>query len=168
MLMVRLADGDRSAFDPIFGALWPLVRRFSSRALSGSPDAEDAAQVAMTKIFSNISHFDAGRDPLAWALGVAAYECKTLRQKHRRRREAGSVERELADRSASPEGQAIARDLEAAALEVLGNLSERDAEAFLAHAQGRRPPGDNPAFRKRLSRVLERLRRALGPENGGD
>lgn len=168
MLMVRLADGDRAAFDPMFEALWPIVHRFSARALHGSADAEDAAQVAMMKVFSNISRFDPARDPLSWTLGIAAYECKTLRQKRLRRRETSSSENELSSERASPESEAIARDLEAAILEFSGSLPEGERKALFAHLAGRRPPGDNPTFRKRLSRSLERLRRALGSDSGGD
>jgi hypothetical protein len=31
--MERLADGDRSAFHPVFAILWPLLRRFAARHL---------------------------------------------------------------------------------------------------------------------------------------
>ena len=31
--MLRLADGDRAAFDPLFDELWPLLRRFCARTL---------------------------------------------------------------------------------------------------------------------------------------
>ena len=42
--MVRLADGDRLAFEPVYRVLWPVLRRFAERALAGSVDAEDAAE----------------------------------------------------------------------------------------------------------------------------
>ena len=37
-LLIRLADGDRSAFDPLFDALWPFVRRLAERSLGGVPN----------------------------------------------------------------------------------------------------------------------------------
>jgi hypothetical protein len=40
--MVRLADGDRSAFEPVYRALWPLLLRFAGRALG-----EDEAELAV-------------------------------------------------------------------------------------------------------------------------
>ncbi len=49
-LLVRLSDGDRQAFDPMFEMLWPLVARFAQRALGGSPDSEDVAQIALEKV----------------------------------------------------------------------------------------------------------------------
>ena len=71
--MERLADGDRSAFSPLYEALWPLMRRFAVRALEGSTDAEDAAQVALMKVFSHAAEFDAERDVVAWVLGIVAW-----------------------------------------------------------------------------------------------
>ena len=50
--MCALADGDRSAFDPVFAALWPVLRRFAERALLDPSAGEDAAQSALVKVFS--------------------------------------------------------------------------------------------------------------------
>ncbi|OQX70350.1 MAG: hypothetical protein B6A08_00545 [Sorangiineae bacterium NIC37A_2] len=158
VLMIRLADGDRTAFDPIFTALWPLVLRFSERFLADPRDAEDAAQTALIKLFSHISDFDPERDALAWALGIAAYECKTLRKKKQRRREtAGEVPIE-ADERAGPESLASQRETEAIVREILSTLSEKDRELVLMHMEDRRPPGDDATFRKRLSRALRRFK----------
>lgn len=158
--MIRLADGDRAAFDPMFDALWPIVRRFSLRLLQGSADAEDAAQAAMMKVFSNIDRFDPSRDPLAWILGITGYECRTLRQKRRRSREISLLDADFADPVDGPEHLAITRDLLAAAIETVGNLSPSELNALRAHIEGDRPK-DNPTFRKRLSRALARLKSAF-------
>src|SRR5580765_3238617 len=85
-LMERLADGDRSAFHPVFESLWPLVRRFAARHLHPG-DADDAAQEALLRVFRRAAEFDPGRSALAWALGIAAYEIRTARRRRRRRRE---------------------------------------------------------------------------------
>jgi hypothetical protein len=77
--MVRLADGDRGAFGPLYDTLWPVLLGFARRALAGSPDAEDAAQTALMKVFSRACDFDPSRDALSWVLGIAAFECRTLR-----------------------------------------------------------------------------------------
>src|SRR4029453_11616792 len=108
--MVRLADGDRDAFSPLFEALWPMVRRFALRALEGSADAEDAAQVALMKVFSNAAKFDANRDAVTWVLGIVAYECRTFRQKRRRRREEHTDVSLTAEDN--PESAVIGRDLQ--------------------------------------------------------
>lgn len=157
-LMARLAGGDRAAFDPIYEALWPVVRGFARRALQGSADADDAAQVALVKVFARAAEYDGERDALAWVLGVTAYECKTFRQKQRRRREAPELAHDVPTPSATPEELVLTRDLEAAALEVLGSLRPADSEVLHALIEGRRPPG--ATFRKRLERALVRLRTA--------
>src|SRR5260370_788744 len=84
--MWRLAEGDRTAFRPVFALVWPQVRAFAAR-LVGPADGEDAAQAALLKIFSRASEYDRARDALPWVLGIAAWECRTLRRRWERRRE---------------------------------------------------------------------------------
>src|SRR5688500_12418600 len=107
--MARLADGDREAFHPVFVALLPLLRGFAARGLP-HPEAEDTAQEALVKIYSRAHEFDATRDALSWALGVAAYEIKTARRRRERRRESDGASETLAQRedpARSPEEEAI-------------------------------------------------------------
>jgi RNA polymerase sigma-70 factor (ECF subfamily) len=168
VLMVRLADGDRAAFEPIYEALWPVVRRFAERTLAGSPDAEDAAQVAFMKLFSRVSEFDPRRDAVTWVLGVAAHECRTFRQKQRRRKEEPEIGGERQASDPSPEEAALARDLHAAAAEVLGELSASDAATLRAVLDEQRPAVAAATFRKRVERALTRLRSAWSSKNGID
>jgi len=168
-LVARLADGDRAAFDPLYEALWPLVRRLADRMLLGSPDAEDAAQEAMTKLFARASHFEPGRSVTSWVLAITAFECKTLRQRQRRRREKeGAGVDTIEDRLPSPEATAIARDLEAAAVEVLGTLGPADLETIRAVMAGARPDLPQATFRKRVQRALNRLRTAWSSRHDTD
>lgn len=168
--MARLADGDRSAFAPVFEALWPLLRAFAQRAV-GPADGEDAAQAALLRVFSRASEFDPSRDALAWALGIAAFECRTLRKQRARR-----AARELpvaalagwqgpAEAALSPELALIERDLRDAIATVLGELRPIDAETILALESGDRAV---PAatFRKRLERALSRFRSAWRDRHG--
>jgi RNA polymerase sigma-70 factor (ECF subfamily) len=149
-LMERLADGDRAAFEPAFRLLWPRLRAFAVR-LAGA-DGEDAAQAALLKVFSRASEYDRERDALAWALGIAAWECRTLRKKRARRREEPGVPEMAADAEA-----ALVVRLSADA--VLGMLSPADAETILSLATGRRTV-QGATFRKRLQRALARFRLA--------
>src|SRR5262245_13587277 len=64
-MMLRLADGDRAAMEPVFAAVWPIVRRFAARALGGS-DADDTAQEALVRVFARAVEFDRERDALTW------------------------------------------------------------------------------------------------------
>lgn len=162
--MVRLADGDRGAFEPLYDALWPVLLAFARRALAGSPDAEDAAQGALMSLFARACEFDPARDALSWALGIVAYECRTLRKKVQRRREHSEEPEASASHASpedSPEEMLIGRDLEAAAKEMIGALRPEDAETLRLIAEGKRPEGiAGPTFRKRVERALSRLRAA--------
>lgn len=160
--MIRLADGDRAAFDPVYSALLPVVETFCRRLLGAGPDAEDAAQHALIKIFEQAGAFDPARDALAWALSIAAWECRTVRRRRARSRAVGEEHLEpVCCGGPSPEDQAIARDLEKAALAILGGLSPSDRETLIATFEGERDGSIALAtFRKRRERALARLREA--------
>lgn len=174
-LMGRLADGDRSAFRPVFALLWPRLRAFAVQFI-GVADGEDAAQAALLKVFSRASEYDRGRDALAWALGIAAWECRTLRKRRERRREefAFAPQAAIAEGAAAllpggptPEDVAIDRDLRAAAAAVLGELRPIDVETILAIASGQRAV-QGATFRKRVERALARFRLAWRARHGSD
>lgn len=157
--MVRLAEGHRDAFTVVFDGLWPHVLRFVTRAMLGHPDAEDAAQRTLLKVFSRITDFDTGRDGVSWAFGIASYEVMTLRRQMQRRREVPAEQAE--DRVAdvpTPEDVAIERDLRGALAETLGTLSEPDRDALLSSPLG--TVVSQATWRKRRQRALERLRAA--------
>lgn len=155
--MVRLAEGDRGAFDVVFAGLWPDLLAFVRSAMSGHPDAEDLAQQTLLKIFFRISDFDTTRDGVAWAFGIAIYEVRTLRRRRQRRREVhGDATDRAPDRQPSPEAMLIESDLRRALNESLGELAGGDRAALLPDSA---VAGISPAaWRKRRQRALERLR----------
>jgi len=155
--MVRLADGRRDAFVVVFDGLWPHILRFVTRALPGQPDAEDAAQQTLLKVFARITDFDTSRDGVSWAFGIAGYEVMTARRRAQRRKEvpADTLHDRLGEEP-TPEDAVIARDLHDALAETLGALTDAD-RAVLIEAQHQY--GVSPAaWRKRRQRALERLR----------
>src|SRR5690349_17015375 len=85
--MVRLSDGDRSAFDLLLDELWPVILSFAERGVGRGADAEDTAQEVFFKICSRIADFDRSRDGLSWAFAIASYEVMTCRRRQKRRRE---------------------------------------------------------------------------------
>src|SRR2546425_347345 len=134
--MERLADGDRAAFHPVFAVLWPLLRRFAARHLRPE-EAQETAQEALVKIFLRAAEFDSSRSAIAWALGIAVFEIRTVRRRRLRRREESPQEGEferIPDGAPTPEAEAMARDMEKMLQEALGALRPEDAET-----QG--PPG---------------------------
>jgi len=168
--MRRLADGDRSAFDPVFAGLWPVLRAFCRRATGSDADGDDAAQEALVKVLARASSFDPERDAVTWALAIAAWECRTIRKRAARRRE-----HRLEQAADAPSGEAAAdeaaasRQLASAAVDVLGALDPRDAATILAAVGGdpdARPAVPAATFRKRLERALGRLRAAWRARHG--
>ncbi len=159
--MTRLADGDRSAFEPVFTAALPLVRDLARRML-GSSEVDDAAQEALIKVFSRAADYDPERDALTWIMTIAGYECRTIRKRRQRR---GEVPIDHAPETATgtPEDLALNRELCAAMRDALGSLSPVDAATIRAVLDERRagPHGvAATALRKRLQRALGRLRAA--------
>lgn len=157
-LMARLADGDRSAFSLVFTLLWPKTLRFCESLLRNEADASDAAQEAMQKIFERAGDYDASRPAMPWALAIAAWECRTLQRKRSRRREV--LDERQQDRAGRDEEEAfVTRELAAAALAAMGELSATDQETLLATFADEAPSG--ATFRKRRERALTRLRKAF-------
>lgn len=157
--MARLADGDRSVLDAVMGQLGPVVRRFAYGLLGQDADAEDAAQEALVKIFARMADFDPGRDGLTWALTIASFEVRTLRKRHRRRREVSDEDLVAAkDEQPDPEALLEARSLEAALAEAVGELSTADQEVLAQWLDRGEGVVAGVAERKRKQRALERLK----------
>ena len=158
-LTLRLARGDRSAFRPLYTALWPVLLAFCTRALRDQHDAQDAAQEALLKIYARVGQYDPSRGRvLTWALHIAAFECRTVRKRHARRREDFGVDTQRVSAEATPEELTIQQDLVDAVREILGELPSKQADAIVARAFDDAPSG--ATFRKRLQRGLDALRRA--------
>jgi len=163
-LMARLADGDRAAFTPVFRTLWPKVHRLCLQLLHSDADADDAAQQAMEKILARASEYDRNRAALPWALGIAGWECRTLRRRQFRRREQSDDALPEPPANQVDADEALAeRDLVHAAMDALGTLSSSDQETLLATYFGNGAPAsvDAATLRKRRERALTRLRAAF-------
>jgi DNA-directed RNA polymerase specialized sigma24 family protein len=170
-LMARLGDGDRAAFAPLYALLWPALRAFCRRGLGHDADGDDAAQQALVNVFSRADEFDAGRDALTWAFGIAAWECRSARRRAGRRGErglAGATET-LADPGVPVDDELIRRELLRSATELLGRLRADDVATIVAALEGDPDgrAGIAPAtFRKRLERALGRWRAAWRSKHG--
>lgn len=154
--MKALAQGDRSAFTPVFQALWGPTLKLCTRLVGD--DGADVAQTAMLNILERAGEYDWRRPALPWAMGLAAWECQTHRTRVARRREGGEVPEvsDGGDEAAAHEQ----RQLETAATEALGTLSEQDRET-LVDTYWARAPATGATVRKRRERALVRLRDAF-------
>lgn len=160
--LVRLADGDRSAFDDVFELLWPVFRRFTQRVLAGAPDADDAAQEALMKLFAHVSRFDSSRDALTWSLAIVANECRAARRRVARRREDALPDGDGHGASPSPEDSLLYEELEQLLGRAIESLNPLDRETIaLALDQSAHRAGCDPTtWRKRWQRARTRLRAA--------
>ncbi len=159
-MMVRLADGDRSAFDGAYALLWPALLAFCKRALVPS-DAEDAAQLALLKVFDRASTFQRDKDALTWAITIAAWEVRTIRKRHIRSRSTSIDDDEQVSPVRDPERAATDHELVEAAQAVLGTLSEDDHATLAATFSEETPAGvSGTTFRKRSERALARHKEA--------
>ena len=95
------------------------------------------------KIFARVTSFDRQRDGLAWALTIASWECRTIRRRAGRRREALLDDEGAALVADEVDGESllVARELAAAARDALAELRPRDAATVLAALS------DDPAAR---------------------
>lgn len=168
-LMARLADGERSAFDPLFTALRPRAVRVA-RMRVDPQRADDVAQAALLKVFARASEFESGRPVLPWFYAIVANEIRAVtRGKLLQSQVALDTDdgrpREIVDGREDPEARAIQRELELALERAIETLDPSSADAIAAML-GRtdRPTidaGSSAAFRKRVSRAYARLRLAL-------
>jgi RNA polymerase sigma-70 factor (ECF subfamily) len=153
--MVALAEGDRGAFDRVFSTLWPILRAVSGRMLAAPSEADDAAQQALCKLLAQAWRFEADKDALPWALTFVINECRTARNRSRRRPVA-AVDPSVADPAASPEARCIERELLAALEAAIGELTFGDRQALGLEDTGDAAPA--ATVRKRRQRALSRLR----------
>ena len=165
--LARLADGDRSAFHPVFTLAWPMVRSFTRALLRGAPDADDAAQEALLRVFERSPAFDPARPAVPWIMAIAFNECRTLRRRRFRRREDAIDAADGLAGHGSMEDELVRADLVRAARAALDGLPEADVDTLMAALDGDRPEGVPAAtFRKRLERARARLRRAWRERHG--
>lgn len=163
--MRRLAEGDRSAFDPVFDALWPSALSVAVRMLGPGQDAEDAAQEALAKLFARADHYDPSRPALPWALTFVSWECRTIHKRRARRREELTAEppEQPSDEAPLPEQALEARQRGEAFAALLEALRPEDRATLEAAMAGDREAAERAGvtaatFRKRLERAVSRAR----------
>jgi RNA polymerase sigma factor (sigma-70 family) len=161
--MARLSNGERAAFEPLYGALRPRAIRLA-RARLGEDLAPDVAQSALLKVFARASEFTPGRPCLPWFYAVVVNEIRGARRGQHANEE--PKESDWVDTN-DGETELAARELERALELAIESLDETSANAVAAML-GRvaRPAVSPETFRKRLSRAYGRLRLLLGERDG--
>jgi RNA polymerase sigma factor (sigma-70 family) len=159
--MSRLANGDRSAFEPLYIALRTRARRLASMKV-GETSADDVTQSALLRVFARASEFTPGKPCLPWFYAIVVNEIRAAQRK-----DARLVPSPLDDDAIASfddaESQMIEREL-GRALELAIESLDDDAARAIAAVLGRASmPACAPAtFRKRVSRAYAKLRLILG------
>lgn len=158
--VLRLSDGDRSAFPSLLEEVWPIILAFAQRGLRHQADAEDVAQEVFVRVCSRISEFDRTQDGLSWIFGIAGYEIMTHRRRLQRRKESsyGPDIMAHAAQTSSQEESLLQRELMDVLAQAVGALSDDDRHAlgFDSNPVANDIPG--ATRRKRRQRALGRLR----------
>ena len=156
--MVRLADGDRGAIAFVYRSLWPIVVRYCTSLVGDPNEAEDLAQTSLLKLFEQAHDYDPSRPAEAWALTIAAWECRTFRkQRSRARQNLEKLVQTRADEAqVDGETEAWKRNALRALDDLVSEMSEADKNALRESFERGL---SEPIHRKRKQRVLARLRR---------
>jgi RNA polymerase sigma-70 factor (ECF subfamily) len=83
VLVARVAEGDRAAFDSLYERYLPRVYRFVDRRLGNRADVEETVQEVFFHLFSSIPSFRGDAPFAAWVFGVTR---RTLASRFKRRR----------------------------------------------------------------------------------
>lgn len=162
-LFARVADGDRAAFGPVFGALYPRVHAVCARITGHGADADDAAQATMVKLFEQSHRYEPGRSVLGWALALAVWEARTVSRSNQRRRARSSTELALerVEDLGRPADELLAdHELEQLLEGAIADLSPTHQAAVHATLRGFIPADAAGAatLRKQRQRALVQLR----------
>lgn len=160
-LMNRVSSGDRSAIDPLFEDLRPVILTFATKILTSSLEAEDVTQQVLINIFSRSSEFIQGKDALSWVFGITAYECKTQKKKTSRRKEDGDALISRIQATENFEDKLIINQLQDLLKDIIADLPSLDKETILLSIEDSlKPEVGSATYRKRLQRAMTRLKQA--------
>lgn len=139
MLMVRLMDGDRVAFDQLFERYGSRIRSFVFRFVGDREVAEDLTQEVFLKLYRNPRAFDPRGRFMTWIFAVARNACiDYLRLKKLPVVAVGGGGDEedptmepSTPLSYAPDETALHHELQSKMQDVLGRLSNKLREVFV-------------------------------------
>jgi RNA polymerase sigma-70 factor (ECF subfamily) len=177
-LVERARRGDAAAFAALVRDHEEIAFRTAYLITRNAADAEDAAQVGLTKAWRALARFRRGAPFRPWLLAIVANEARNRRRAEGRReglalRAASELHvHELPSGGAapSPEGSAIAAEERAELLAALERLSDDDRLVLSCRYLldlGEQETGEVLSLRRgtvksRTARALGRLREQLG------
>ena len=172
-LVERARDGDATAFAALVRDHQEIAFRTAYLITRNAADAEDAAQIGLTKAWRALPRFRRGAPLRPWLLAIVANEARNRRRAEGRREGLAlraAHELPSGDAAPSPEGRAIAAEERAELLAALERLSDDDRLVLSCRYLldlGEEETGEVLSLRRgtvksRTSRALGRLREQLG------
>ena len=128
-LVERARGGDAAAFAALVRDHEEIAFRTAYLIARNAADAEDAAQVGLTKAWRALPRFRRGAPFRPWLLAIVANEARNRRRAEGRREGLAlraAHELPSGDAAPSPEGRAIAAEERAELLAALERLSDDD------------------------------------------
>lgn len=140
-LLARLANGDRTALEELFGRYRSMAYRVAYRLLGHEADALDAVQDGFVKAFTHLNSFQGRSSFKTWLLRVVSNAALDL-GRQRARRESHSVQaaqvrnQQNSQPIVEPDpAEGLQRaDVRRLVNEALGTLSEAQRQTFVLHA----------------------------------
>jgi RNA polymerase sigma-70 factor (ECF subfamily) len=172
-LVERARGGDPDAFAALVREHEEIAFRTAYLITRNAADAEDAAQLALTKAWRALPRFRRGAPVRPWLLAIVANEARNRRRAEGRREGLtlrAAHELPSGGAAPSPEGRAVASEERAALLAALERLSDDDRLVLSCRYLldlGEAETGEVLSLRRgtvksRTSRALRRLREEMG------
>ena len=132
-LVVRIAAGDRGAFETFYGRFAPRIMAFVHHLLADRDAAEDATQETFVNVWRSASRFRPGAPVEPWLFRIARHEAYDAARRRRRLRAVGGATG--ADDRAEGEAGVPGREARADAAHADPTAAQRAADdALLAAA----------------------------------
>jgi RNA polymerase sigma-70 factor (ECF subfamily) len=135
-LVARARTGDVAAFGSLVEIYQVALYNLCYRMLSNSGEAEDAAQEAFLRAYSQLHRYDPTRPFKTWLFSIACHHC--IDRLRRRRVKWCDIDDELlnvypalAERTPGPEEWAVHREQSATIQALLGRLAPRNRAAIV-------------------------------------
>jgi RNA polymerase sigma-70 factor (ECF subfamily) len=159
-LMERVQNGDRRAFEVLYGRWKDTLIRFLVRRTGSRSHAEDALQETFIRVYRHRNRYKSARPFKPWVYRIAANAGSDARRPDARLTELkGPVVAQLSDPAAT-------RDLLMSALNMLNAMDRRILlliiEGFNTTEVGEILGMRSGAVRMRLNRARQKLQRELG------
>ena len=137
VLMARVVDGDRAAFEALVRALQAPGLRLADRTLNDTAAAQDVVQVALTRLWTLAGRYDPARGSVeGWFRRIVVNLCLDRRRAARPLVPLDTVH-DLASGAPDPLALAIAADARARLAAAMSRLGERQRAALaLFHGDG--------------------------------